>query len=395
MSRVGAGDGREAAAAAVPGPDGARRRSRIAVLSAALALAAACDGTGPATGPRLNLSVSPELPAPAEAGKQSPQILVATLSDATGDPIPDHDYSWTTDPHSGWVHPASGRTNHAGRIVARWVAGWPGEGVLSLNVADSVSQTTKAIPVRSTESRNPPAGALAIWMNNADPSRGYSVDLTPLSEPPGTYYAAMNWDGGYAGLQRAGSRYDRQLQFSVWDVPGVGGAQVVKAGEGVLCTPFGGEGTGRKCELEYPWSVGTAYRFEVTEADMDGGSAMTLHVTDLAAGERRFVGTLRYARRARMTSFAMFVEDFWMADRHCLAREVRSAAIRRAMALIDGSWQPLTEGRLAPHTEDSQNPGTPPCANLAARDHAAGIEIVIGGETASDPNGPLQFTIPN
>ena len=368
-----------------------------AALAASLALAAACDGagSGPGSGTQLNLSISPESPAPTEAGKLSQQTIVATLTDATGDPIPDRNYSWTTDAHSGWVHPASGKTDRAGRISARWVAGWPGEGILSLTVADSVSQTMTRLPVLSTESRNPPAGALAIWMNNGDASEGYSVDLTPLTEPPGTYYAAMNWDGGYAGLQRAGSRFDRQLQFSVWDVPGVGGAQVVQPGDGVICTPFGGEGTGRKCELEYPWSVGSTYRFEVTETEMEGGSAMTLHVTDLAAGTRRFVGTLRFARRARMTSFATFVEDFRMSDRHCLAREVRSAAIRRAMALIDGSWRPITQGRLAPHTEDSQNPGTPPCANLAARVHRAGIELVIGGETSSDPNGSLWFTVPN
>ena len=30
---------------------------------------------------------------------------------------------------------------------------------------------------------------------------------------------------------------------------------------------------------------------------------MTLHVTDIAARERRFVGTLWFARRTRMTGF--------------------------------------------------------------------------------------------
>jgi len=43
--------------------------------------------------------------------------------------------------------------------------------------------------------------------------------MTPLAEPLRTYYAAIVWDGGYAGLQRRGSRFDRQLQFSLWDRP--------------------------------------------------------------------------------------------------------------------------------------------------------------------------------
>ena len=65
----------------------------------------------------------------------------------------------------------------------------------------------------------------------------------------------MVWDGGYAGLQRAGSRYDRQLQFSIWDTDGHD-AQVIEHARDVVCSPFGGEGTGQKCELHYPWRVG-------------------------------------------------------------------------------------------------------------------------------------------
>ena len=85
---------------------------------------------------------------------------------------------------------------------------------------------------------------------------GYAIDLTPLTEPSGTYYAALAWDGGYAGLQRAGSRYDRQLQFSVWDTDGHD-AQVIEHADDVVCGAFGGEGTGQKCELHHPWRVGT------------------------------------------------------------------------------------------------------------------------------------------
>ena len=135
------------------------------------------------------------------------------------------------------------------------------------------------------------------------PSAGYSIDMTPLTDPAGTYYAAINWDGGYTGLQSGGIPFDRQLQFSVWDAPGYGDAELIDNASDVLCTPFGNEGTGINCEMHYPWNVGSTYRFEVTEEEMNGGSAITLHVTDLASGHRRFVGTLRFARRANFTSF--------------------------------------------------------------------------------------------
>ena len=221
------------------------------------------------------------------------------------------------------------------------------------------------------------------------------MDPTPLTEPGGTYYAAIRWDGGYTGLQRAGTRYDRQLQFSVWDAPGGGDAQIVEAAADVVCTPFGGEGTGQKCELNYPWSVGATYRFEVTEENLDGGSAITLHVTDLATDERRFVGTLRYAARANFTWMNMFVEGFWGEEPTCIAQPVRSAAIRSAMARLNGAWRPLPRALVTRARQDSSNPGTPACANQAARDHLAGLELVIGGRTAMDPNAfPLEVTIP-
>ena len=356
---------------------------------------AAADYAATAIAILTSLWVDPPSLAPSEAGKQGRDTVYVTVTDAAGAPVADARYQWTTDRNSGWVFPGEGETSADGRISATWVAGWPGDGLLSLSVENPASTLTTEIPTRSTGSANRPSGALYVNMHHGGTSEGYSIDITPLTEPPGTYYAAIQWDGGYTGLARAGSRYDRQLQFSVWDAPGYGGAQLVERGEGVVCRTFGGEGTGQACALEYQWSVGSTYRFEVTEEEMNGGSAMTLHVTDLATDQRRFVGTIRFARRARMNSLHMFVEDFWMRGEHCLAREVRSAAIRRAMILIDGEWQPFTAGHLGKPSMDFQNPDTPGCANVAGRTHAHGLEVVIGGEEVSDPDGSIRVTIPN
>lgn len=106
------------------------------------------------------------------------------------------------------------------------------------------------------------------------------------------------------------------------------------------------------------------YRFEVTEEVVASGSALTLHVTDLATGRRRFVATLHYAARADLSWLGTFVEDFWSDATTCLAQEVRSAAIRRAMALIDGSWRPLTRGYLHRHPHDAATPGHLPVTTL-------------------------------
>lgn len=358
-----------------------------------------CSNEGDRGGPGIaSLSVEPARLMTAHAGKPAARTILVTVVDDAGSPVGGANYRWSTDRRSGWAHPSHGTTDSQGRFETTWVAGWPGEGVLSLTVEKEGSRLTEELVTESTVPENPPNGALSIWMNNPNnPSTGYSIDLTPLSEPDGTYYAAIGWDGGYTGLQQGGSRYDRQLQFSVWDAPGHGGAELIDRADDVVCRTFGGEGTGVACELNYPWVVGATYRFEVTEEAENGGSAMTLWVTDLAAGSRRYVGTIRFARRANLTSFYMFVEDFVQRAEHCLARKVRSAAIRRPRALIDGAWVALDEmarGRVSKWTEDPWNPGTPGCANLAVREHAAGLELIIGGETASDPNAGLDYTIP-
>ena len=329
---------------------------------------------------------------PTEAGKQDQDTLVVAVEDAWSEPVSGATYRWATDEYSGWVYPSEGITGPDGRISATWIAGSPGIGSLTLKVANAVSARTAEIVTESVASQRPPSSAINLPMRSG-PANGYSIDLTPLTEPGGTYYAAIHWDGGYTGLQRAGSRYDRQLQFSVWDVDGID-ARVIQRAEDVICSPFGGEGTGQKCELNYPWRVGATYRFEVTEEELDGGSVMTLHVTDVAADQRRFVGALRYGRRANLSWMNMFVEDFRGTAPTCLSQPVRSAAIRRGLARIDDSWHPITSGILSPHREDAANPGTPACANVAARDHPAGLEVAMGGRTAGGPLIQRQVAIP-
>ncbi len=344
--------------------------------------------------PPFTITTSPPSIGPGEAGKRFRDRIDVTVTNAIGERVAGATWRLRTDDNSGWVYPSEGTTAGSGRFSFAWVAGTPGEGILALTIDDGETIMTTQLETESVASQNPPSSAINVWVYNDVQANGYSIDMTPLTSSAGTYYSAINWDGGYTGLQRSGDLYDRQLQFSVWDTPGGIDAQVVEVADGVRCDPFGGEGTGQKCRMDYPWIVGNTYRFEVTEKELSGGSAMTLHVTDVGAGERRFIGTLRYGARAAMRSFAMFVEDFKRDAPTCLDQDVRSAAFRRAMARIGDDWQPLSRATLAPHREDAANLGTPACANLAARNHSAGLEVVMGGRTASDPDAPREIAIP-
>ncbi len=320
------------------------------------------------------------------------------MLDDDGLPVAGAAYEWDANENAGWVYPPAGVTDAEGGVFASWVAGSPGDGVLTLVVGEGESALTTEFETRSISSERPPYGYVTLWLDDPDDPTGYSIDVTPLTEPHQTYFSALAvaadappgefFYGFYMGLQRAGSRYDRQLQFSVWDVSeGQGDAGVIERGEGAVCNPFGGEGTGQQCAFNYPWSVGVTYRFEVTWEERDGGVAITAHVTELATMKRRFLGVLRGSQPLRNASAAAFVEDFRRTAPTCLAQEVRSAAFRRArVRTSDGVWRPVHRGALTRHAEDKRNPGTPPCANSAASEHAAGLEVVIGGRTAMDPD---------
>ena len=349
--------------------------------------------------PRTPLAGDLEIP-PAEAGKVAEERIVLTLTSPQGVPLPDTPYRWTSDEHSGWVFPAEGRTNREGVVEAAWIPGFPGQGTLTLTAGQGESRLEVAFGTLSVAPPRPPwASVWVAYDFGRTGATGYSVDLTPLTEPRGTFYGAISvapprGGGFYVGLQRGGSRYDRQLQFSAWDFQGVG-ARVIERGEGAaVCDSFGDEGAGVNCEFNHPWTVGSTYRFEVTWEALDGGSAITGSVTELASGERRFLGVLWSANPYPVTDAAMFSEDFLRTAPTCLAQAVRSAAFRRVRVRTGGSWQPLTEGTLArDRAGDFANPGTPSCANSAARVHPDGLEVVLGGRTAMDP-GITRVTIP-
>lgn len=362
------------------------RDTTVVIVRDTIMVAAKCE--------KVSVSLlTPSRIGPVQAGKPSRNRIKVKVIGEGGVSVGGVAWRWETDEYSGWVFPFEGVTEDDGLIDVRWVAGSPGEGVLSLSVGNAILENPVEIETVSVVSSGPPHSAVNVWFNHERRASAYSADLTPLTEPHGTYYAIV-WDGGYMGLQRGGSRYDRQLQFSVWDTPDNIDAEVIERGEGVICRTFGGEGTGRACEFNYPWEVGKTYRFEVAETVLRGGSVFTVYVTNLETEKRRFVGKLRYGVRADLRYANVFTEDFARSAPTCLAQPVRSAAFGRVMAKIDGAWQQLRQAWVGQFGEDSGNPGTLACANRAVRLHEKGLELVIGGRNVADPDGPRRITVP-
>ncbi len=355
----------------------------------------AASPTTPAPAPAPPPPPPEDLVVPAaEAGKVAPDRIALTLTSEAETPLPDTAYQWITDEHSGWVFPAEGRTDDEGRIDATWIPGLPGVGELTLEFEEAGEERTFEFQTFSVAPPAPPWAQVVLRLNQPWVATGYSIDMTPLADPAGTYYVATGWSpAGYAGLQRGGTLFDHQLQFSMWDAED-GEAEVVETADGTVCRRFDHEGHGVQCSAEYPWSVGPTYRFEITEVLSDGNSLVSLRVTDLATGDERYIGTLSRPGSMGDTGLYTFNEDFRRDAPTCLDQQVRAVAFRRAMVRTNAmEWVPVGSGTPYPE-EDSENPGTPACANFAVEPGPDGLELVMGGTTISDPHGTRFFVIP-
>ena len=126
----------------------------------------------PPTGSSSPSPTRPASPSPARPGAGGPTTIPAGSTRPRGSVAP------------------QGSPSPTARIAATWVAGTPGHGALTLTVENAVSSMTMTIATQSFASRHPPRSAVNLVMPSAR-ATGYAIDLTPLTAPAGTYYAAF------------------------------------------------------------------------------------------------------------------------------------------------------------------------------------------------------------
>lgn len=218
---------------------------------------------------------------------------------------------------NGWVFAESKTTDVNGKINAWWIAGNAEQQHISAHILRTDSSVSSAFISGRAYPLSTRSNSIHInWQSTVWDY--FSVDVTPLTLPPTTYYSAINFPGGYTGLQSG------QYLFSVWDVNGVD-AQIIDSGI-ACCTGFGGEGTGAKCEVKMQPAVNNTYRFEIEVSyPVSNRTDYTLYFTDLSNGSRTRVAQLRYGQYVQPSGAAGFVEDWWHEGKSCLDTEERAA----------------------------------------------------------------------
>lgn len=278
---------------------------------------------------------------------------------------------------SGWVFPLAEKTDASGQVAAWWVAGKASfQRVLaSIATADGAVRdaeiTGQAYP---HETR-----ANSVHVNWSTPTSWdrFSVDVTPLSWAPTTYYSAINFPGGYTGIQSS------QVLFSLWDVNGVSPIVVDKGN--ATCSNFGGEGTGIKCYAPITPKVNVTYRFELEVAPTsDGRTDYTLYFTDGSTGVRSKFATMRYQSKVTPYGASGFVEDWWEAKANCLANTARTAYFHNIQYRdkASGSWKEIRKATADAVYNEWHNEI---CANYRFSAENGKFRISTGGEQVGPP----------
>jgi hypothetical protein len=178
----------------------------------------------------------------------------------------------------------------------------------------------------------------------------------------GSYFMTNGFGEGYMGIQVV-SPSERWVIFSVWNGD-TANVKLVKKGNGVVSEAFGGEGTGGKTYLVYPWVAGNTYKF-ITQARPDG-SGGTDYSSWFFAPETanwRYIATWkRPAIATYLTSVYSFLENF--SDVHgYLGR--RASYGNQWARNASGAWTELTQATFT---------GDPTASNGQRLDYAGGLE---------------------
>jgi hypothetical protein len=232
---------------------------------------------------------------------------------------------------NGWAFPDAPATDFNGISSAWWTAGSTSNQTLEVSLlrADGSSASVQI----TGASRAHKTRANSIHVSWSTPAwQKFSAEVTPHSWPATTYYEVIGFNNGYGGIQ------SNQLLFSLWDLNGVSPV-VIDPGISV-CTNFGGEGTGIKCEAAYTPQTDVTYRFELEVAPTaDGRQDYSMYFTDPRDGQRKKLGTLRLPRPLPQSGAYGFVEDWADMATSCLENPVRAATFGNVRFQdLSGQW---------------------------------------------------------
>ncbi len=209
------------------------------------------------------------------------------------------------------------------------------------------------------------AQAQHLWWYAEDPGKPQENrtllygELVVLASGPGLYFCAVNWSGGYCGIQEH-LENKRNTIFSEWDTSPTLHPSVVRADGRAVCMRFGDEGAGERTHLDYPWREARPFRFAIAkQPDASGENTLiTFYFFDASLDKWVLQATLStpnggkdFVRYFNRTNLGSFLENFshrqLEVPKLCLYRLWAGAApedlVFLSKAKGDGPWGILND----------------------------------------------------
>lgn len=232
--------------------------------------------------------------------------------------------------------------------------------ILSLTLA----VTSQAISKEELVKRQCRSIHLGYAKSVDDPCYAY-IDLSVEKSSPGSYFCALGFHMGYIGMQELADG-KKVIIFSVWEpnngeveknVPENMRVKLIRKGEGVRSSRFGGEGTGGQSFYDYDWKISEKVSFLVK----------SIRVNDTTTRYTGYFYNNKAKRWQLMTEFQTlakgkqlgngiysFVEDF--RRNHESAKIIRKASYTNAWASADAkAWRPMPKARFTGDSTPSEN----------------------------------------
>ncbi len=195
--------------------------------------------------------------------------------------------------------------------------------------------------------------ASSLWLSyqvpNHDAADILMIDLKIDSVAVYTYYAALSWNNGYAGLQRAGGGFYKHVHFSLWDPPN-DTSKVIWRDWNVRVQRFGGEGTGWKAMWGFRWKAHRPYRLLIKSRIVHSKTWYDAWFFDFDRDTWKHLATFEYPTVARFDYVTSFIEDWVGTPDKYRSYELFNVRLRKAGTF---QWYQLSKAK---YTVNGDNP---------------------------------------
>lgn len=166
-----------------------------------------------------------------------------------------------------------------------------------------------------------------------------------------TYFATIGFDVGYLGIQDHG--FGPLAIFSVWDKGGgahdsksvdeADRTQVLFSNPEAESSRFGGEGSGAKTMMPYPWEKGKTYSFLVKLTPQEKGTIYTAWISEQGKEWKKIASYQTVMTKKKLTGFYSFVEDY--ARNGDTGQKARLAWYpKQGVMAFDRKWTRISKG---------------------------------------------------